>query len=126
VYKIYFHAFRKFFLIKAVDLLGDHALCGHSFYMDMYYRKSGQEMMQDYLRLMPYLTVFGKEEMDIAHETRKQLLAIMGFKEEIKKMGDLSDEKVRQANRDRLLGGSTQHRQVVVGNGDVPKLLGSG
>lgn len=66
IHRIHFHSFRKFFLTKAVDLLGDHAghaLCGHGFYMDTYYRKSEEERAQDYLRLMPQLSVFGREQV---------------------------------------------------------------
>ena len=86
-----------------------------------------EDMRQSYRRALKYLETNVKEERNIASETRRQLLAIMGFKgEEIEKMGDLSDEKVREAVKDRFLGSSNQHRQVVVGNGDVPKLLGSG
>ncbi|MDG7044651.1 MAG: site-specific integrase [Nitrososphaerota archaeon] len=86
-----------------------------------------EDMRQSYKRALKYLETNVKEERNIAGETRRQLLAIMGFKEEeIEKMGDLSDEKVREAVKDRFLGSSNQHRQVVVGKGDVPKLLGSG
>ncbi|MGI0080706.1 MAG: tyrosine-type recombinase/integrase, partial [Nitrososphaerales archaeon] len=59
IHKIHFHSFRKFFFTKAADLLGEHiahALCGHGFYMDTYYRKSEEERKQDYLKLMPLLT----------------------------------------------------------------------
>ena len=86
-----------------------------------------EDMRASYQKALKFLETNVKEERNVANETRRQLLAIAGFKEEeIEKMGDLSDEKVREAVKDRLLGGSGQHRQVVVGNGEVPKLLGSG
>ena len=70
IHKIHFHNFRKFFLTKGTDRIGEHAahaLCGHGFYMDTYYRKSEEERKQDYLALMPNLTVFGGNEMEAEH-----------------------------------------------------------
>ena len=61
--KVHFHLFRKFFLTKASDVIGEHAahaLCGHGFYMDTYYRKSEEEREADYLRLMPHLTFLSR------------------------------------------------------------------
>lgn len=70
IHKIHFHNFRKFFLTKGTDKIGEHAahaLCGHGFYMDTYYRKSEEERKQDYLALMPSLTAFGSIEMEAEH-----------------------------------------------------------
>ncbi|MGD1054802.1 MAG: tyrosine-type recombinase/integrase [Nitrososphaerales archaeon] len=111
IHKIHFHSFRKFFFTKAVDTLGDHvghALCGHGFYMDTYYRKSEDERKQDYLKLMPRLTVFGGGETHNLKEAfREQLLLVAGFtKEEVGRMDlkEIPDEELQRTIRQRLLG----------------------
>ena len=66
--KVHFHLFRKFFLTKGSNVIGEHAahaLIGHSFYMDTYYRKSEEERRTDYLKLMPYLTVLSSHPAEI-------------------------------------------------------------
>jgi len=52
---------RKYFMTRGSDVIGEHAthaLMGHSFYMDTYYRKTVEERASDYRRLVPHLTVF--------------------------------------------------------------------
>lgn len=123
IHKIHFHSFRKFFLTKAVDILGDHAghaLCGHGFYMDTYYKKSEDERRQDYLKLMPHLSVSSQaEKVDIRTELAKQLMLIAGFKnEEVNSMNvsEISDEDIQMKIRQRLLGAMANNgnRQRVI------------
>ena len=135
IHKIHFHSFRKFFLTKAVDMIGDHAghaLCGHGFYMDTYYKKSEEERKNDYLKLMPYLAVFGKEEkVDVRKELAKQLLLLSGHKsEEVEAMNvsQMTDEEIQQKVKQRLLGALTNngHRQKVIPASQVKKSINQG
>jgi len=135
IHKIHFHSFRKFFLTRAVDILGDHAghaLCGHGFYMDTYYKKSEEERKNDYLKLMPHLTVFGKEEkVDVRKELAKQLLLLSGHKsEEVETMNvsQMTDEEIQQKVKQRLLGAMTNngHRQKVIPASQVKESIEKG
>lgn len=101
IHKIHFHIFRKFFLTKGSDVIGEHAahaLCGHGFYMDTYYQKSEEEREADYLKLMPKLTVFGNEEFgkdEILAQFNRKYLEMAGYSEEEindleTRLGDLS------------------------------------
>ncbi len=124
IHKLHFHNFRKFFLTKGSDTIGEHAahaLCGHGFYMDTYYRKSEEERAADYLKLMPRITVFGDENVsmrEVEVMTRKQILQFSGFSEqEIDELGDLSKysiEDLKELDRKKeseklgLNGHSTQ------------------
>ena len=135
IHKIHFHSFRKFFLTRAVDILGDHAghaLCGHGFYMDTYYKKSEEERKNDYLKLMPHLTVFGKEEkVDVRKELAKQLLLLSGHKsEEVEAMNvsQISDDEIQQKVKQKLLGALTNngHRQKVIPASQVKESINQG
>lgn len=135
IHKVHFHSFRKFFLTKAVDTLGDHAghaLCGHGFYMDTYYKKSEEERRSDYRRLMPHLTVFGETgKGDIRSELVRQLLLVSGFKpQEVDafKASEMSDEEVQQKVKERLLGGLTNNgnRQKVIPITEVRESISQG
>jgi integrase len=56
---VHFHSFRKAFFTKAADTIGEtaaHALIGHGFYMDTYYKKTEEERVSDYKQLEPLLT----------------------------------------------------------------------
>ncbi|MDG7009121.1 MAG: hypothetical protein JRN06_13000 [Nitrososphaerota archaeon] len=95
--KVHFHLFRKFFLTKASDVIGEHAahaLCGHGFYMDTYYKKSVEERAADYRRLVPHLTVFAKVETgqaEVLSAMNRRFLQVFSFTdEEIRGLGDLS------------------------------------
>jgi integrase len=52
IHKLHFHNFRKFFLTKGSDTIGEHAayaLCGHGFFLDTYYqirRREGAGLSQ--------------------------------------------------------------------------------
>ena len=104
-HKIHFHLFRKFFLTKGTDTIGEHAahsLCGHSFYMDTYYRRSAEERQADYLRLMPKLTIFPNEKayLDEKQEKLRQALVAIdlsvddkNLRDEIRRMVESSPPK---------------------------------
>jgi integrase len=89
--KIHPHSFRKFFFSKTVGVIGEtasHALMGHSSYMKTYYRRTEKERANDYLKCMPYLTIFS-ESPEKTRETedlrKKQVLdtvKLLGFTEE--------------------------------------------
>ncbi len=125
IHKIHFHLFRKYFLTKGSDVIGEHAahaLCGHGFYMDTYYQKSEEDRTADYLRLMPYLSVFGKEERtDLKTEFKREiLLKVGGYKKEEVDALDLAtmeDEEIQKMVRERLLGAMANngnHQRVVL------------
>ncbi|MDG6964761.1 MAG: tyrosine-type recombinase/integrase [Nitrososphaerota archaeon] len=94
---VHFHLFRKYFLTKGSDVIGEHAahaLCGHGFYMDTYYKKSVEERAADYRRLVPHLTVFGRVDpgqADVLSAMNRRFLQVFSFTdEEIGGLGDLS------------------------------------
>ncbi|MDG6949212.1 MAG: site-specific integrase [Nitrososphaerota archaeon] len=94
---VHFHLFRKYFLTKGSDVIGEHAahaLCGHGFYMDTYYKKSVEERAADYRRLVPHLTVFAKVETgqaEVLSAMNRRFLQVFSFTdEEIGGLGDLS------------------------------------
>ena len=135
IHTIHFHLFRKFFLTKGSDTIGEHAahaLCGHGFYMDTYYQKSRKEREDDYLRLMPLLTVFGKEEkVDLKKAFKQEMLAMVGFKpEEVDQMNieQLSNEDLQKMVREKLLGVMTNNgsKQKVIAIGEVESQLNQG
>jgi integrase len=137
IHKVHFHSFRKFFLTKAVDTLGDHAghaLVGHGFYMDTYYKKSEEEREADYLKLMPKLTVFGGggEKVDIKTELKREiLLNVAGYRqEEVDKMDltTIKDEDFQKMVRERLLGAMANNgnKQKVVPADQVRNLIKGG
>jgi len=135
-HRIHFHSFRKFFLTKAVDLIGDHAghaLCGHGFYMDTYYRKSEEERDRDFLRLMPSLTVFGQgEKGNLKTDMKREILtSVAGYSEEEAEKLDLasiSDKDFQKMVRERLLGAMANNgsRQRVIQTGGVEQYIQQG
>ena len=82
-HKVHFHLFRKFFLTKGSDIIGEHAahaLIGRSFYMDACYRESG-ERGADSSKLMPYLTVPSLARPaieDVGEKIERQMLRAVG------------------------------------------------
>ena len=97
IHRIHLHLFRKHFITKGSDTIGEHAahaLCGHGFYMDTYYAKSEADREADYLKLMPKLTVLGGPEVskdEMLDAFNKRYLAIAGYsEEEISVLGDTS------------------------------------
>lgn len=136
IHRIHFHIFRKFFLTKAVDKLGDHAghaLCGHGFYMDTYYKKSEEERKADYLKLMPLLTVAGKgaEKIDVRKELAKQFLIFSGFQpDEVEKMeiSEMTDSDIQRKVKQKMLGAMANNgnRQKVIPITEVKEVLGQG
>ncbi|QQG48287.1 MAG: tyrosine-type recombinase/integrase [archaeon] len=124
IHKIHFHIFRKYFLTKGSDVIGEHAahaLCGHGFYMDTYYQKSEEERASDYLRLMPHLSVFGtREGPDLKTEFKREILLKVGgySKEEVGKLdlAGMEDKEIQKLVRERLLGemaDNGSHQKVV-------------
>jgi integrase len=124
IHKIHFHIFRKYFLTKGSDVIGEHAahaLCGHGFYMDTYYQKSEEERVGDYLRLMPYLSVFGKGEgADLKTEFKREILLKVGgySKEEVDRLdlASMEDAEIQKMVRERLLGAMANngnHQRVI-------------
>jgi integrase len=136
IHKIHFHIFRKYFLTKGSDVIGEHAahaLCGHGFYMDTYYQKSEEERAADYLRLMPHLSVFGKGEgPDLKIEFKREILLKVGGyrKEEVDKLdlASMQDEEIQKMVRERLLGAMAYNggRQKVVALNEVEDYLKRG
>jgi integrase len=75
--KIHPYSLRKFFFSKAVGIIGEtaaHAMMGHGTYMQTYYRRTDQERAQDYLRCMPYLSIF-KDNNDLTNVKNDATLA---------------------------------------------------
>lgn len=136
IHKVHFQMFRKFFLTKGSDVIGEHAahaLCGHGFYMDTYYQKSEDERAADYQKLMPKLTVFGTAEGPAGRaDFNREILAKVGGhkKEELDKLDleNLPDEEVQRMVRERLMGtmASNGGRQRVVPVGEVENHLQKG
>ena len=94
---IHFHLLRKYFMTRGSDVIGEHAthaLMGHSFYMDTYYKKSVEERAADYRRLVPHLTVLARVEpgqADVLSAMNRRFLQVFSFTdEEIRRLGDLS------------------------------------
>lgn len=94
---VHFHLLRKYFMTRGSDVIGEHAahaLMGHSFYMDTYYKKSVEERAADYRRLIPHLTVFGRVDpgqTDVLSAMNRRFLQVFDFTdEEIQRLGDLS------------------------------------
>ncbi|MDG7016332.1 MAG: tyrosine-type recombinase/integrase [Nitrososphaerota archaeon] len=136
IHKIHFHLFRKYFLTKGSDVIGEHAAhapCGHGFHLDTYYQKSEEERTADYLRLMPHLSVFGGEERtDLKTEFKREiLLKVGGYKKEEVDALDLvtmEDQEIQKMVRERLLGAMTNngHQQKVTPASEVEDFLAKG
>jgi integrase len=138
-HKIHFHLFRKFFLTKGADTIGEHAahaLCGHSYFLDTYYKKTLEERKEDYLKLMPKLTVFGNQTVDtqeIELVARRGTLALLGFAEqEIDSLGDLSQyslqdlKRISDEKRYKDLGLNGKSTQKIIPWGDVRQAITEG
>lgn len=138
--RVHFHLFRKFFLTRASDVIGEHAahaLCGHGFYMDTYYRKSEEERREDYVKLMPHLTILSQarpREEEMAERVKREMLIAVGYSQ--KEVGELDiarlgDEGVQRMIRERLLvapdapKGDGQ-KQKVVGAREADRWIGEG
>jgi integrase len=136
-HKVHFHLFRKFFLTKGSDVIGEHAahaLIGHSFYMDTYYRKSDEERRADYLKLMPYLTVLSShpaEMEDVDEKIKRQMLRAVGYSQEEMarlKVSELDDETVQRLIKEKLFATvmNNGQRQKLVPSGEVDRWMGEG
>jgi hypothetical protein len=81
--KIHPYSLRKFFFSKAVGVIGEtaaHAM-GHGSYQQTYYRRTEEERSKDYLKCMPYLSIF-KDNMDLRNvKNEAALAAIRAFAE---------------------------------------------
>jgi integrase len=94
---VHFHLLRKYFMTRGSDVIGEHAthaLMGHSFYMDTYYKKSVEERAADYRKLVPHLTAFARVDpgqADVLSAMNRRFLQVFSFTdEEIRGIGDLS------------------------------------
>jgi Phage integrase family len=126
IHKVHFHVFRKFFVTKGSDVIGEHAahaLCGHGFYMDTYYQKSEEERAADYLKLVPHLSAFSKIETskeEILATFNRQFLSMAGYTdEEVSSLGDLAEmtptmvQELIKAKSMQSLGLNGNHQKVV-------------
>ena len=136
-HKVHFHLFRKYFLTKGSDVIGEHAahaLIGHSFYMDTYYRKSDEERRADYLKLMPYLTVLSShpaEIEDVSEKIKRQMLRAVGYSQkemEGLKLQEIDDEAVQRLLREKLFATAMNNgqRQKLVPSGEVDRWMAEG
>jgi integrase len=74
VHKIHPHGLRKFFYSRTMPVIGEeraHAIMGHSFYMQTYYKRSLQERQADYLKCEPALRILGPSEVMTREEVEK-------------------------------------------------------
>jgi len=82
--KIHPYSLRKFFFSKAVGVIGEtaaHAMMGHGSYQQTYYRRTEAERAKDYLKCMPYLSIF-KDSVDLRNvKNEAALAAIRAFAE---------------------------------------------
>jgi len=133
-HRIHFHAFRKFYFTKVADTLGEHiahALTGHGFYMDTYYRKSEAERAKDYLKVVGKLTVLADvEKDDTRSEFAQILMELAGFeREELNKMdlSSLTTEQIRDAVRTKLgSGNNIASAERVIGQDQLSQYLKEG
>jgi integrase len=133
--KIHPHSFRKFFFSKTVGVIGEtasHALMGHSSYMKTYYRITEKERTKDYLKCMPYVTIFS-ESPEKTIETdklrKKQVLdtvKLLGFSEE--KIRRVEEALAKYATVDNAVEeirklGLESHNVVEKSNNDPKKIV---
>lgn len=83
VHKIHPHGLRKFFYSRTMPVIGEeraHAIMGHGFYMQTYYKRSLQERQADYLKCEQALKILGpSEEMtreDVEKAARLQFYSL--------------------------------------------------
>jgi hypothetical protein len=132
------HGFRKFFKtrmeVAGVKPMITETLMGHSIGVaNSYMKPSTEELLGEYARGIPALTVLSKEKekADLKSEMKRQLLLVAGFKpEEIEKV-DLSkttDEEFQKMVRERLLGAMANNgsRQRVISTGEVEQYIQQG
>jgi len=80
--KIHPHSFRKFFFSRVVGIVGEtaaHAMMGHGSYMKTYYKRTEEERARDYLRCMPYLTIFSESPDMSKWKEEAKIEAIKAF-----------------------------------------------
>jgi integrase len=76
VHKIHFHSFRKFFFSRTMPAIGEeraHALMGHSFYMQTYYRRSKEDRMDDYSKCAESLCIVKPSSSVTREEVEKKV-----------------------------------------------------
>ncbi|MGA2665699.1 MAG: site-specific integrase [Nitrososphaerales archaeon] len=130
------HGFRKFFKtrmeVAGVRPIITELLMGHSIGVSNSYMKpSNDELVAEYAKGIPALTVLHQEKANVKSELKEQLLLVAGFKpEEIEKIkfAETSDEDFQKMVREKLLGAMANNgnRQKVVPLDEVKGLIPQG
>ena len=142
--KIHPHSFRKFFFSRVVGIIGEtaaHALMGHGTYLKTYYKRPENVRARDYLKCMPYLTIFSettdikkvKEEAKIeALRVFAQALGIDPERVRIEKERELgrplsADEEIAAIqNEIKKLRNGNGDPKLIVTEEELPKYLEEG
>ncbi len=80
-YKLHIYSFKKFAFTVMADTLGEiaaRAIKGDREYVLTYYRKNREERAEDYLKVIPKLSVFSSEEVPNAREEIEAKIKSMG------------------------------------------------
>jgi CO dehydrogenase/acetyl-CoA synthase delta subunit len=105
---------------------------GHSIGVSNSYMKpSNDELMAEYAKGIPALTILHQEKASAKSELKEQLLLVAGFKpEEIEKINfaDTSAEEFQKMVREKLLGAMANNgsRQKVIRVGEVEQYIQQG
>ena len=106
--KIHPHSFRKFFFSKTVGVIGEtasHAMMGHGTYLKTNYRRTEAERAKDYLKCMPYLTVFGESPDMNRWKEETKLEAVRAFAQALGVDPlRLRIEKAKESGKDLSIG----------------------
>lgn len=130
------HGFRKFFKtrmeVAGVKPIITELLMGHAIGVaNSYMKPSNEELLQEYSKGVPALTILTPEKENVKSELKKQLMLVAGFKpEEIDKFdfGKTSDEEFQKVVRERLLGvvANNGGRQKIVAMNDIENCITGG
>jgi integrase len=130
------HGFRKFFKtrmeVAGVRPIITELLMGHSIGVSNSYMKpSNDELMAEYAKGIPALTILHQEKASVKSELKEQLLLVAGFKpEEIEKINfaDTSAEEFQKMVREKLLGAMANNgnRQKVIPVGELKSHISQG
>ena len=118
------HGFRKFFKSLAERYMKSiyvELLMGHSTGVsDSYMKPSYQDMVQEYSKTIPALSILSREEVSSADQLRiefkKMLLATSGYRDdEIKNMdlANMTNEQIQEKARERLMVNNGQRQRII-------------